>query len=522
MENEPKKSLGAKILEMPYWYHRIELPDGNFTPGWSPINASKYGIPDDLTGKRVLDIGAWDGYWTWEALKRGASEVVAIDDFSDMLGVPEQPKREGWATFDLCREAFGFTEYAAQPKTAVITDEKAIQSDIEGAWVNDKKQKVCRMQMSIYKIANLGKFDIVFFFGTLYHLKHPYIALELISDICDGEIYIESAVIDDYTPYRNQVGRGYNDNDMVMEFYPGKQYGNNENNWWGPTLQCLGALVGSVGFKNIQAWPLTEKPKTVPECRGFIYGSKTEAENENVNKLAGVVEAGKKRRLSVAAVMSVPRLGFQDNSFCVFEGIVPLKIPLLKVQGAFWGQCLERGIQQQIDQGADAILTIDYDTIFMPEDVQNLVRLMIENPEADAIVPLQCGRSGMQTLMTMKTRSGKVREIIDREEFTPELTKIITGHFGLTLIRVSSLLKLPHPWFASEPAPDGQWGPGRIDDDIYFWKQMEKHRMNVFSANRIALGHLELVATWLDENLKPIYQPTSDFQNNGRPEKAWK
>lgn len=510
-EEQPKDSRGKKILAQPYWYHRIELPDGNITPGWAPIEPEKYAIPDDMTGLRVLDIGSWDGYWTWEALKRGASEVVAIDNFSDELGLKDQPKRTGWETFDLCREAFEFT----------------ISTDTEDVWYRTNKsdgtyQHVKRVEMSVYEIPTLGKFDVVFFFGTIYHLKHPLLALERISEVCTGEIYIESAILDDYSPYRNQVGRGYNNNDVVMEYYPGPQYGNNESNWWVPTLQCLGSMVASLGFKNLKAWALKDKPETVPECRGFIYGSKTGAENLKANVFDGDTIQTKARELSVAAVMSVPRLGFMDNSFCVFEGIVPLKIPLQKVQGAFWGQCLERGIQQQIDAGYDAILTIDYDTVFTVEDVENLVRLMIEHPEADAIVPLQVGRSGMSALLTMKTKSGQVREIIDRKEFEPELTKITTGHFGLTLLRTSSLLKMPHPWFTGKPAPDGQWGPGRIDDDIYFWKQMEEHNMTVYCANRTVLGHLELVVTWPDINLVPMYQPTGAFRDKGKPENAWK
>jgi tRNA (mo5U34)-methyltransferase len=46
---------------------------------------------NNYAGKRVLDIGAWDGYWTFEALKRGAREVLAIDDFSDYMGKKDLP-----------------------------------------------------------------------------------------------------------------------------------------------------------------------------------------------------------------------------------------------------------------------------------------------------------------------------------------------------------------------------------------------------------------------------------------------
>lgn len=510
MTEETKKSLGKRVMEIPYWYHKIELPDGVTTPGWAPLCPERYGLPEDLTGKRILDIGAWDGYWTWEALKRGAKEVVAIDDFSDYCAPTDGVKRNKWDTFDLCREAFGFNEELG-PKPW------------ESGWQNNKTgQKVSRLGVSFFDIGNsLGYFDIVFCFGMIYHFKYPYLALEKISEICDGELYIETAALDDCSPYRGGVGHGYSKNDVVMEFYPTNQYGDNVNNWWIPTLQCLGFMVESVGFKNVKAWGLTDNPKEVPECRGFVYGSKTGYENKNVTILSDTKSS--KPQLKVAAVMSVPRLGFQDNSFCVFQGLSPFQIPLQKTTGAYWGQCLERGIQTQIDtHNPDAILTIDYDTVFTPKDVETLMKLMRDNPQADAIVPIQMGRGDMQALLTIKTRTGQVRDLIQREEFKADLIKIATGHFGLTLIRTESLLKLPHPWFKGEPNKEGQWGGGRIDDDIYFWKKMEENQMNIYSANRVVIGHMELVVKWPDYNLAILYQPVSEYHEKGKPEKVWR
>ena len=104
-----KETLIKKVKSIPYWYHKIELPYGIITPGWAPIIPQTYRLPDKLT-ERVLDIGAWDGYWTFEALKRGAREVVAVDDFSDNLGRLNQSDRSAWETFDLCRSALGYSE----------------------------------------------------------------------------------------------------------------------------------------------------------------------------------------------------------------------------------------------------------------------------------------------------------------------------------------------------------------------------------------------------------------------------
>lgn len=249
--------LQQAINAQPFWYHKIELPGGMVTPGWAPLDANAYHIPDDLTGKRVLDIGAWDGYWTFEAMKRGASEVVAIDDFSDYLGSLEERDRPGWQTFDLCRDALGYDHDACQ-----------------------------RIEMSVYDIneENLGRFDVVFCFGVLYHLRYPLLALDRIAAVCEQSLYVESAILDDYSPYRGGFGAGYPGGQMVMEFYPDNQYGNNHTNWWVPTVHCLGHLVRSAGFPHVQGWKLVDgTPSHVSHCRGFIVGNRQTPQASNGN-----------------------------------------------------------------------------------------------------------------------------------------------------------------------------------------------------------------------------------------------
>ena len=169
------EELRRRVAALPYWYHRIELPGGVVTPGWAPLHADAYRLPDDLTGKRVLDVGAWDGYWSFQALRRGARQVVAIDDFSDLLDRLQREHRRAWEPFDLCREALGYDPQRCQ-----------------------------RQELSVYEVAEdrLGRFDVIFFFGTLYHLRHPLLALDRLAAVCDGEICVESAILDDYSPYR--------------------------------------------------------------------------------------------------------------------------------------------------------------------------------------------------------------------------------------------------------------------------------------------------------------------------------
>jgi tRNA (mo5U34)-methyltransferase len=245
------QSLQERIAAVPYWYHRIALPGGVTTPGWAPINPAIYHVPARLDGQRVLDVGAWDGYWSFEALKRGARQVLAIDDFSD--GIQDsKPVARGakWATFDLCREALGH--------------------DVS----------VCdRRERSVYDVSPevLGTFDTVFFFGTLYHLRHPLLALDKLASVCGGWIFVESAILDDFSPYRGGLGQGYPGGQHVMEFYPDAQYGDNHTNWWVPTLHTLGQLVRAAGFTDVLAWKLTDAPKQAGQCRGFAAGRKPNA-----------------------------------------------------------------------------------------------------------------------------------------------------------------------------------------------------------------------------------------------------
>ncbi len=231
-------SLSDEIARHPYWYHRINLGNGFTTPGWAPIDPESYRTPADLTGKRVLDCGSWDGYWAFEAVKRGARYVLAIDDFSDSLGPKNVDRKAAWQTFDLCRDALGISP------------------------------KVCeRIEMSIYHVSQLHReFDHIFCFGVLYHLRHPLFALEQLKSICVGGISIETAILDGLQ-FQNHC---YDGTEMAFEFFPGKEFGSNDSNWWAGTLRGWSSMVDSAGFKVNDSWKLKDAPRNLSECRGFI------------------------------------------------------------------------------------------------------------------------------------------------------------------------------------------------------------------------------------------------------------
>lgn len=127
------------------WYHCLRLTPSYTTPGISGFSLKmpnwerNYQFPSDkdLRGKSVLDIGTMNGIFAYEAERRGASRVVAID--RDPAGFPDA--REA---FELAGRAFGSSVTSYRP-------------------------------MSIYDLdpETTGTFDFVLLYGVLYHLKFP-------------------------------------------------------------------------------------------------------------------------------------------------------------------------------------------------------------------------------------------------------------------------------------------------------------------------------------------------------------
>lgn len=225
--------------------------------------------------------------------------------------------------------------------------------------------------------------------------------------------------------------------------------------------------------------------------------------------------------LNVSAVMSVPRLGFQDNMFCV-NLLSKLNIEVRRHTGAYWSQCIERVIEETIaEDKPDLVMTVDYDSLFSRSNASMLIQLMCCNPQADAIAAMQAGRGKDTPLFTIKGEDGNNARQVAAEEFEPDLKKVATAHFGLTVLRASAFAKLPKPWFLDAPDKNGGWGEGRIDADIGFWRKWEAAGKSLYNANRVPVGHLELGVLWPGKDLRAIWQPISDYRDKGVPKDVW-
>lgn len=184
------------------WYHSLELPDGSVIPGHQSVEQlrtrlAQFHIPEDLTGKRVLDIGAWDGWFSFEMERRGAT-VLALDS----------------------------------ARNTRLLEAKALLGSRIDYHIGD----ICRLTAK-----DLGAFDIVLFLGVLYHLKHPLLALENVCGLCRDMACIESFVTDS-TP----------DAIPSMEFYETTELRGQLDNWCGPNIACLLAFTRTAGFARVE------------------------------------------------------------------------------------------------------------------------------------------------------------------------------------------------------------------------------------------------------------------------------
>jgi SAM-dependent methyltransferase len=184
-------------------YHSLELNDGTVLPGLIGVEALRariraFPIPEDLRGRRVLDVGAASGWNAFEMERRGA-EVVAVDcvEFGELRAVAE----------------------------------------LRGSRIDYRLLDVDELDP-----AEIGTFDYILFFGVLYHLRHPLLGLEKICALARDSVFIESYVAD---------GLGERSDACTLEFYETDELGGQIDNWFGPTTKCLMAMCRSAGFAQV-------------------------------------------------------------------------------------------------------------------------------------------------------------------------------------------------------------------------------------------------------------------------------
>jgi hypothetical protein len=201
--------------------------------------------------------------------------------------------------------------------------------------------------------------------------------------------------------------------------------------------------------------------------------------------------------INIAAIMSCPRVGWNDSWGVAVEALRPFGIPIFIRSQAFWGHCLQELMEGRVDGGCDWILTLDYDSMFTSRDVQGLIGRVVTYPSIDALAAFQCRRGSDETPL-MGIDGAKQVEVGN------EPVPVTTAHFGLTLVRCDALRKLPKPWFHQKPDSKGSWnGDDRTDPDIWFWNRWTENGFMVCVDPCVSIGHLQLMVSEFGPDRQP-------------------
>lgn len=222
--------------------------------------------------------------------------------------------------------------------------------------------------------------------------------------------------------------------------------------------------------------------------------------------------------MKIQAIASVPRdQGLRLHWHCQREALFPLGLMPKEYGGAFWNEGLENGIEEAIRGGFDYVLTLDFDTIFEQRHVQQLRSLARRFPDADAIVPWQVKRDSTDRIFGVRDKDGYFRRQFDEAEFEGDLMPIDTGHFGLTMLRLEAVNRMPRPLLWAQPDENRQWGFDCVQADIYFWNQAKAAGLKVYLATKVRVGHLQQVVTWPTADFGIEHQYVEEFRREGAP-----
>jgi len=197
-----EKEILEKIADLAPWAQNISIKEGISTPG--PLDTQlrwdfiKNYMPRKLKGMRVFEPGCNAGFFSLKSAELGADYVLGID----------------------------FEHYIAQANLI-----KKIR----------QAERVDFQAGSIYKMPSTEKFDITLCLGLIYHLKYPFLALKIISDLTSKMILLETEYI---------IAPQDTDKMKFIEH----TYRNDGTVWWLCGEECIKGMLRSVGFKFVKSY----------------------------------------------------------------------------------------------------------------------------------------------------------------------------------------------------------------------------------------------------------------------------
>ena len=203
------------------WYHRLDLGHGIVTPGSYDLRPllGHYGLPEDLTGKTVLDVGPGHGFFAFEFERRGA--VVATAELPNWIEHDASPalhaqfEAAGAAGNAYHQGAFGFAIAARQ-------------------------SQVRRHFCNVYDLTpeRVGTYDLVFCASVLLHLTDPLRALFALRKVCGQQAIISTGIDKSAWIFARPRAR-----------FVGRLNG---QAFWLPTVRCLEQMALTAGFARVE------------------------------------------------------------------------------------------------------------------------------------------------------------------------------------------------------------------------------------------------------------------------------
>jgi len=210
------------------WWHKMDL-DGVKTRGedFTMEKLATIKLPANLKGKTVIDIGAWDGFFSFECERRGA-DVLAVDSINHKWkeGVTWKANERA-ELYHSGKKGFNFARKILNSK------------------VKDK-------EMEVMDLKGIGEFDLVLCLGILYHMEDPFGMCKVMYDITKkgGLLILETH--SDLKEVKRPALAFYPDGKLIFDSNDPDSYVDDPTTYFGPNPPAVESMLKAAGFKDIQ------------------------------------------------------------------------------------------------------------------------------------------------------------------------------------------------------------------------------------------------------------------------------
>lgn len=199
-------------------------------------------------------------------------------------------------------------------------------------------------------------------------------------------------------------------------------------------------------------------------------------------------------QVKVRGVMTCARHEITYARTMIETAMKQVGVPLQVSLGVFYHQLMQNMFEQALKDEVDYLITVDGDSVFLGHQVHHLISL--------------CAQENMDALCAFQVKRGSPHLLGFKEGATSAKwngypIRVDAAHFGLTVLRVKALEKVAKPWFQCQPDKDGGWGDGRIDSDVWFWKQWREAGNSLYTDPGTRIGHVEEMVVMHDDDYKP-------------------